>query len=121
MEKKSLNSYKPMARLNKLLKSSDRSLDLFDRVVVILEQAAGSRSPVSKQGGKSPKATSSTKSYPLGSESGQGFHPDLEWSHYVLNQDNQQIFASRYKLELPDETQLAAEIKRELDLIQEKE
>ncbi len=40
---------------------------------------------------------------------------------YVLDEDNQQIFASRYKLELPDETQLATEIKRELDLIREQE
>jgi len=40
---------------------------------------------------------------------------------YVLDEDNQQIFASRYKLELPDETQLATEINRELSLIQEQE
>jgi hypothetical protein len=82
---------------------------------------AGSPLAASEQGSKRPQTTSSTKSYPPGSQSGQGFHPDLGWSHYVLDEDNQQIFASRYKLELPDETQLAAEIKREMGLIQEQE
>ena len=209
-----------MTKPNKQLKSKDRPSDLFDRVVVILEQArsqvvrsvnhymvlaywkigkeiveqeqqgasraeygkriieglsenltarygrgfstanlknirqfylcykerspeigypAGSQLAASEQGQKRPQATSSTKSYPLGGESDlsrspremchpmgdefqiQGFHPDLGWSHYLLDENNQQIFAGRYKLELPDERQLAAEIKREMDLIQEQE
>jgi len=33
---------------------------------------------------------------------------------YVLDEENRQIFASRYKLELPDEAKLAAELKREM-------
>ena len=33
---------------------------------------------------------------------------------YVLGEENQQIFASRYKLELPDEEQLATELRREI-------
>jgi len=32
---------------------------------------------------------------------------------YTLPEDNQQIFASRYKLHLPTESQLAAELQRE--------
>jgi predicted nuclease of restriction endonuclease-like (RecB) superfamily len=33
---------------------------------------------------------------------------------YVLDEENQQIFASRYKLELPDEEELATEMRREI-------
>ncbi len=33
---------------------------------------------------------------------------------YVLDEKNRQIFASRYKLELPDEQELAAELRREM-------
>ena len=33
---------------------------------------------------------------------------------YVLDEENQQIFASRDKLELPDEEQLATELRREI-------
>jgi len=33
---------------------------------------------------------------------------------YVLDEENRQIFASRYKLELPDEAELAAELNREM-------
>ena len=33
---------------------------------------------------------------------------------YVLDEENQQIFASRYKLELPDEEELATELRREI-------
>lgn len=36
---------------------------------------------------------------------------------YVLNEENKQIFASRYKLELPDEKKLAAELRREVEML----
>lgn len=37
---------------------------------------------------------------------------------YTLPEDNQQIFASRYKLYLPTETELAAEVQRERQAIE---
>ena len=37
---------------------------------------------------------------------------------YTLPEDNQQIFASRYKLYLPTETELAAELQRERQAIE---
>lgn len=37
---------------------------------------------------------------------------------YTLPEDNQQIFASRYKLYLPTETELAAELQRERQVIE---
>jgi predicted nuclease of restriction endonuclease-like (RecB) superfamily len=37
---------------------------------------------------------------------------------YTLPEDNQQIFASRYKLYLPTETELAAELQRERQLVE---
>ncbi len=43
---------------------------------------AGSHLAASEQSQKSVQATWSSKSYPLGSQSGRGFHPDLGWSHY---------------------------------------
>lgn len=36
---------------------------------------------------------------------------------YTLGEGNEQIFASRYKLYLPDEVELAAEIRREVELL----
>jgi predicted nuclease of restriction endonuclease-like (RecB) superfamily len=36
---------------------------------------------------------------------------------YTLGEGNEQIFASRYKLYLPDEAELAAEIRREVELL----
>jgi len=36
---------------------------------------------------------------------------------YVLNEENKQIFASRYRLELPDEKKLAAELRREMEML----
>lgn len=36
---------------------------------------------------------------------------------YTVGKENQQIFASRYKLHLPSEKELAAEIRRELDAV----
>jgi predicted nuclease of restriction endonuclease-like (RecB) superfamily len=38
--------------------------------------------------------------------------------HYTLPEDNQQIFASRYKLYLPTETELAAELQRQRQAIE---
>ena len=35
---------------------------------------------------------------------------------YTLGEENEQIFASRYKLYFPDEDELAAEIRREVEL-----
>jgi hypothetical protein len=37
---------------------------------------------------------------------------------YTLPEDNQQIFASRYKLYLPTESELAAELQRERQAIE---
>jgi hypothetical protein len=37
---------------------------------------------------------------------------------YTLPEDNQQIFASRYKLYLPTETELAAELQRQRHAIE---
>ena len=37
---------------------------------------------------------------------------------YTLPEDNQQIFASRYKLYLPTESELAAELQREREAIE---
>jgi len=39
---------------------------------------------------------------------------------YVLGEENRQIFASRYQLILPDEKKLAAELRRELQMLSEK-
>ena len=39
---------------------------------------------------------------------------DQARSLYVLDEENQQIFASRYKLELPNEEELATELRREV-------
>jgi len=36
---------------------------------------------------------------------------------YVLNEENKQIFASHYRLELPDEKKLAAELRREMEML----
>ncbi|MGA1865723.1 MAG: PDDEXK nuclease domain-containing protein [bacterium] len=36
---------------------------------------------------------------------------------YVLDEENRQIFASRYRFVLPDEQELAAELKREMELL----
>jgi predicted nuclease of restriction endonuclease-like (RecB) superfamily len=38
---------------------------------------------------------------------------------YTLGEGNEQIFASRYKLYLPDEAELAAEIRREVEMLTE--
>ena len=38
---------------------------------------------------------------------------------YVLDENNEQIFASRYKLSLPDEYELAETIKNELASLKE--
>jgi len=71
-------------------------------------------------------------SYPAGSESPSGFHPNLSWSHYralmrvenaavacysVLN-DSQQLFAAKYQFTLPSEDELQREILRERNLIE---
>ena len=40
---------------------------------------------------------------------------------YVLGEENQQIFASRYKLELPDEEVLRQELNRERQAIEERQ
>jgi hypothetical protein len=40
---------------------------------------------------------------------------------YTLPEDNQQIFASRYKLYLPTETELAAELQRQREAIEMEE
>lgn len=40
---------------------------------------------------------------------------------YTLGEGNEQIFASRYKLYLPDEAELAAEIRREMELLTQTE
>jgi hypothetical protein len=37
---------------------------------------------------------------------------------YTLPEDNQQVFASRYKLYLPSESELAAELQRERQAIE---
>jgi len=39
---------------------------------------------------------------------------------YVLGEENRQIFASRYQLVLPDEKKLAAELRREVQMLSEK-
>lgn len=39
---------------------------------------------------------------------------------YVLDEGNQQIFASRYQLHLPTEEELRAELNRELERLEQK-
>jgi len=67
---------------------------------------------------------------------GDHFYPDLIYDNptiglilctdkndalvqYVLNEENQQIFASRYQLHLPSEEELQALLKRELELLEQ--
>jgi len=51
-----------------------------------------------------------------------GFHTSLSWLHYraLMRMDDDTTFASRYKLALPDEHDLIAELHQEISLLSEK-